>query len=538
MELSWLAIWPVLLAFVLALVLTPLVRALAVRWGMIAHPKMDRWHNSPTALLGGVAIFVSVETACLLLMPYTRQTLAVLGGSAFLWLLGLTDDLWHLKPYQKLIGQIVGATMVVALGLVLPWTPAALVNVALTIFWVVGITNAVNLLDNMDGLAAGVATIAAVFLGIHFAGAEEWTVSLMLAAFAAALVGFLIYNAQPASIFMGDCGSMFIGFFLASSVLLDDSGTGGRSQSVLPVLAVPVLIFLIPIFDTTLVLVLRKLAGRSPAQGGRDHVSHRLVALGLSERRAVWLLYALATLAGLLSLLVRHASLAFSLAAIVTCTVGLTLIGVYLAGVKVYGDEEVRAVPLAGFLVDLSYKRRIFEVLLDVLLIILAFYAASGFAGGPVLESWQPLLSALPLLVSIQMASFLALGVYRGLWRYLRLPDLLTYVKAVVIGATGSALAIAILFRAESWSPAVFVVDALVLFVLVSGSRLAFRLVHSLLPSPMATGSDQLGVHGPDVDCEPPALPAAVLNPDEKSALEENRAAKEQCAAQAGHAGL
>src|SRR5262249_5418290 len=149
----------------------------------------------------------------------------------------------------------------------------------------------------------------AVFLGIHFVQIGQSASVLMLAVFAAALIGFLVYNSQPASIFMGDCGSMFIGFFLASSALLSDSGTGGRTQSLLPVLAVPVLILLIPIFDTTLVTVLRKLAGRSPAQGGRDHISHRLVALGLSERRAVWLLYGLATLAGLLSLLVRLASL-------------------------------------------------------------------------------------------------------------------------------------------------------------------------------------------------------------------------------------
>src|SRR6185503_10890657 len=159
----------------------------------------------------------------------------------------------------------------------------------------------------------------------------EATAVLILAA---ALVGFLIYNSHPASIFMGDCGSMFIGFFLASTALL--TTTSGRTRSFLPVIAVPVLTLVIPIFDTTFVTLLRKLSGRAASQGGRDHTSHRLVALGMSERHAVWMLYAFAALSGLLSLVVQRARLDVSLAAIAGFTIVLTLIGVYLAGVKVY----------------------------------------------------------------------------------------------------------------------------------------------------------------------------------------------------------
>ncbi len=149
---------------------------------------------------------------------------------------------------------------------------------AVTIFWLIGITNAINLLDNMDGLAAGISAIAAGFLAANFAGNGQTTEAVMLAVFAAALVGFLVYNSNPASIFMGDCGSMFVGFFLASSALL--SAAGDRGRSFLVVIAVPVLILFIPIFDTTLVTVVRKLSGRAASQGGRDHTSHRLVALG------------------------------------------------------------------------------------------------------------------------------------------------------------------------------------------------------------------------------------------------------------------
>src|SRR5262249_2783159 len=145
---------------------------------------------------------------------------------------------------------------------------------------------------------------------------------LLLLVFGAALLGFLVYNTNPASIFMGDCGSMFIGFFLAGAALLDSPL--GRTRSFLPVLAVPVLVLFIPIFDITFVTLLRKLSGRAASQGGRDHTSHRLVALGLSERRAVALLYALAAISGLLSLAVRNLSLDLSLAAVVGFSLALT----------------------------------------------------------------------------------------------------------------------------------------------------------------------------------------------------------------------
>src|SRR5882757_5930892 len=255
-------------ALVASLAMTPLVRAFARRIGAVAKPKADRWHTKPTAMMGGVAIVI-----------------AVIGPALALFLVGLTDDFFHIKPYQKLIGQLLGASAVVWFGLVLPWTPYSTVNMLITLFWLVGITNAVNMLDNMDGLAAGVSAIAAAFLALNFIANQQWLEAVMLATFAGALLGFLLYNHHPASIFMGDCGSMFVGFFLASSALLSGTG-GGRSRSVVAVLAVPVLVLLVPIFDTAFVTLMRKKAGRSASQGGRDHTSHRLVALGLSEKRA------------------------------------------------------------------------------------------------------------------------------------------------------------------------------------------------------------------------------------------------------------
>ncbi|HYK20712.1 MAG TPA: MraY family glycosyltransferase, partial [Pyrinomonadaceae bacterium] len=313
-------------SFALALILTPLVRAFARHFGFIAVPKTDRWHKKPTAMLGGAVMWLSVVITSIAFSLYGTYGKWILLGSTLLFLVGLVDDLIHIKPYQKLIGQILGSAYVVYYGLSLPWTGSVLLNMALALFWLVSITNAINLLDNMDGLAAGIAIIAAGFLALSFVNSDQLTEAVILLVFAASLLGFLFYNSNPASIFMGDCGSMFVGFFLASSALINVSG--GRSRSFLPVLAVPILVLFIPIFDTTFVTVLRKLSGRAASQGGRDHTSHRLVALGMSERHAVWMLYGFAALSGVLAILVQRARLDVSLAAIAGFTIVLTLVGV------------------------------------------------------------------------------------------------------------------------------------------------------------------------------------------------------------------
>jgi UDP-GlcNAc:undecaprenyl-phosphate/decaprenyl-phosphate GlcNAc-1-phosphate transferase len=476
---------PALLAFALSIVLTFVVRLLARRFGFIARPKADRWHKKPTAMMGGVAIFLSVLIAYLITLPIKPTGLVIITTSTLLFLIGLVDDLLHIKPYQKLIGQIIGSAIVVYSGLALPWTYSGTTNMIITIFWLVGITNAVNLLDNMDGLAAGISTIAAIFLSINFLVADQMVEAMLMLIFAASLLGFLIYNSNPASIFMGDCGSMFIGFFLASSALLSAAtAQGGRARSFVPVLAVPILTLFIPIFDTTFVTIIRKLSGRAASQGGRDHTSHRLVALGMSERRAVWMLYGFAGLSGLLAFHVREMSMDISLASILGFTVVLTLLGVYLAKVKVYDESEIKGRPLTGFLVDFSYKRRVFEVLLDFVLIMLSYYTAYTLLFGSVAENgdWPKFKQAIVVLVIVKLATFLVMGVYRGFWRYTSVDDLIVFAKAVAVGSVASMLVLLFAFRFAGLSRAVFVLDAIFLFMMVAGSRMAFRLFRQLLP--------------------------------------------------------
>ena len=476
-----------LISFAVAAVLTYLVRAAAHKFGFVAKPKLDRWHKKPTAMLGGIAIFATTVIAYLALVVPTAESLIILAGSSVLFLVGLVDDVLHVKPYQKLIGQFTGVAIVVGYGLVLPWTNSDVFNIAITAFWLIGITNAINLLDNMDGLSAGIAAIAAFSLAVGFDASGQTNELLLLSVFIGALVGFLVFNFNPASIFMGDCGSMFVGFLLASSVLL--TNVGGRSRGIVSILAVPALILFVPIFDTTFVTVLRKIWGRKASQGGRDHTSHRLVALGLSERDAVLLLYGLALLAGLISLFVRELEPTQSIALIVLFTLILSLSGVYLAKVKVYEEQQEELAlqnhAVFGFLLNLSHKRRIFEVILDVFLITLSYYGAYLLIFGAFesSEQWSLFVKSLPILIVLKLSAFLVVGTYRGIWRYTSVRDLVTFLKGVSLGSVLSILALLLLYRFESFSRAVFVVDGLLLLVALGGSRLAFRFFRQLLPT-------------------------------------------------------
>jgi len=319
---------------------------------------------------------------------------------------------------------------------------------------------------------------------------------LLVSIFIGALLGFLIFNFNPASIFMGDCGSMFVGFLLASSVLMGQAG--GRSRGIFSILAVPVLILFVPIFDTTFVTVIRKLWGRKASQGGRDHTSHRLVALGLSERSAVLMIYAFAIIAGLLSLGVAQLRTMRSLALIGLFTAALTIIGVYLSKVKVYEEREEDLATennaMFAFLVNITHKRRIFEVFLDAFLITFSYYVAyallfPSFENG---SNWELFIKTAPLLVVLKLFAFLAVGVYRGIWRYTSVADLITFIKGVVLGSALSVVAVLLIYRFQNFSRAVFVLDGIILLLTLLGSRMAFRLIREFLPP--GTASDGLPI--------------------------------------------
>jgi UDP-GlcNAc:undecaprenyl-phosphate GlcNAc-1-phosphate transferase len=292
----------------MSIVFTALLSALLTRlqiradsWlGLTAAPRADRWHVVPTPSSGGLAIFLSCAAAYWLAYPgrYPHIALAV----AALWIFGFLDDRLRLCPSLKLAVQVAAAGFVILGGAVFPVTPWHLANVILNIFWMVMITNAFNLIDNMDGLCAGVVIIICVFRWSLLTSAGYRDDAGLCAILAAGFAGFLLFNYAPARIFMGDCGSMPVGFALAALTLAGPVPHKGG----LPVgFFYPALTFAYPIFDTALVSVLRKLTGRPISLGGRDHSSHRLASLGLDQRQVVWILWLLTAFGASLGIMIH-----------------------------------------------------------------------------------------------------------------------------------------------------------------------------------------------------------------------------------------
>jgi UDP-GlcNAc:undecaprenyl-phosphate/decaprenyl-phosphate GlcNAc-1-phosphate transferase len=471
------------IALAASLVATLIVRTLARRLKLVAKPRADRWHRKPTALFGGVGIFIGFLVSYLVHRPselHGDALLVLCGGGMFL--LGLVDDFVQLKPYAKLVGQILLATVFTMFGVRLNWLPWQVVDYALTIFWLVGITNALNLLDNLDGLAGGVAAISSAFLVYFCHAGGQTSVALMAAAFCGATLGFLVFNFNPASIFMGDCGSLFLGFMLGGVALVNNQS--GLRRNVLAVLTVPVLLLLIPIVDTTLVTFLRKLNGRRVSQGGRDHTSHRLVALGLSERAAALTLWSLAAASGGLAVVVRN--FAWPVVALLVPLFGMVIVYflVFVAGVKVYAPlesaEEGRGRAVLPTLADFGYKRRIFEVLSDVVIIVLAYYASFLLRfDGDLTPYYSHFIRSLPIVIVCQLAAFLVIGQYKGLWRYTSMNDMASFVKCTVGAWLASTLMVVFFYRFEGWSRGVLVMDGVLLFLGVTGTRVAFRVLRS-----------------------------------------------------------
>ena len=479
----------------LGLIFTFLARHLALRLGIVAAPRRDRWHSRPTALMGGVAIYLAFGAGCFIFAQNLSRAYPILIASTLLFGVGLVDDIRQLKPYVKLVMQVVAASVVVFGGLRLPgtvWTSWG--ADFLTIFWLVAITNAINLLDNMDGLAGGISLIACAFLAISFMVNGQTADAALPLILAGAVAGFLRFNFNPASIFMGDCGSMFLGLSLSGIALLSDFG---RARNLVSVLATPVLILTIPIFDTLVVTVTRKLSGRPVSQGGRDHTSHRLVALGMSERRATLLLYLFAALSGALALAVRQMAIWGAMALIVGFALSVLFIGLYLGKVGVYEQGRNSNQEAGGTLVDpfenFSHRRRIFEILLDTVLVALAYYSAYllRFDGDLPGEQITIFIRTLPPLVAIQILSFLICGVYKGIWRYSGVNELAILAVAVFVGSAVSGLAVLCFYEFHGPSRAVFILNGVLLLVFVGASRVSFRLIAALIaglrqPSPDA----------------------------------------------------
>ncbi len=295
-------------ALVLAIGGTPIARRIALRLGVIDKPNARKIHINPIPLLGGVAIYGSFIAALLLFGNRYRlnELVSILVGASLMSFLGVWDDRRSLHPLLKLLGQFLAASILVLTGVRIGTFPWEALNIALTLAWVVVITNSLNLLDNMDGLSGGIGAAAAVFFLLLAAMNDQYLVGALSAALVGACLGFLVYNFNPASIFMGDAGSLFLGFILAAVAIKLRFPEGIQIVTWM----VPVLILGLPLFDTALVIISRLRRGFNPlTTPGKDHTSHRLVAMGYTRREAVLICYLICAGLGVVALFITQANI-------------------------------------------------------------------------------------------------------------------------------------------------------------------------------------------------------------------------------------
>jgi UDP-GlcNAc:undecaprenyl-phosphate GlcNAc-1-phosphate transferase len=297
--------------FLIALTLTalgiPWVRRAALAWGFVDIPAARKTHLTPTPLLGGIAI-VAGALAAVFIIYRGRPPETVLGvmlATTIVALVGLWDDYRPLPAWAKLAGQLAGVAVLIVFGIQVQLPIPQPLNIALTFLWMLGITNAINFLDNMDGLSAGIAAVIAAFILFLGLVNDQFLVAALAAALLGSCLGFLRYNFPPAKIFMGDVGSLFLGFLLAVLGLQ----LRFPENSAFVTWMVPVFLFGLPIFDMTLVVLSRLRRGISPATAGKDHTSHRLVRLGCNTRESVLILYLVSGILGMMALFVTQATL-------------------------------------------------------------------------------------------------------------------------------------------------------------------------------------------------------------------------------------
>jgi UDP-GlcNAc:undecaprenyl-phosphate/decaprenyl-phosphate GlcNAc-1-phosphate transferase len=476
------SVQPLLLSPVIALLLTaaaiPFAKRLAWRMEWVARPAKDRWHKAPVALLGGpavIAAFVCVGW-------FTGASVWLLVGALGLGGLGLLDDIVTLAPRTKFWCEIPFAVMGVALVHVPAFLPWWWIQDLLIAFWMLTAINSFNLIDGLDGLAAGLGMIATLAIAVIALLHHDPALALTALAFGGALGGFLIYNFNPASIYLGDAGSLAGGFILGVLCL---EAVRFANESKLAILAIPALLMAVPIIDTSIVTVTRLATGRAITNRGLDHCHHRLHNLGLSQKRVTLVLWALAVVGALWAAFLSWATKATIVSVVPLCALMFATVGLFLANLsfeteppgQVYG-----AVPRLGRLIlSLAYRRRAVEFALDFLVISSAYY-------GAVLIHYDFRLSwgivahfsrALPIICLAAYVAFIVTRTYRQMWRYAGVEVALRFQVASVLAGILTAAALRVM--GIPLEPAMLVLFVVLLFNLLVGTRMSFRILQEAI---------------------------------------------------------
>lgn len=454
-----------------------LVRKAAIARGVVVPPRPDRWHRQPTPAYGGVGVLAGLLAGAAIAGGLAPPAWPVLSAGLALFVVGWFDDVMPMSALAKMVSSLaVAAFFVFTLANLQTATPIRAALTVLAILWFGGLDNAINLLDNIDGLAAGVTAIAAVGLALTFSAELGPALVTVLFSLAGALAGFLVWNRNPARMFMGNCGSLAIGGIIAAAATVAIFRANTFAAA-----AAAALILVVPIFDSSFVVLLRRLAGRSTTRGNIDHTSHRLVSAGFTDRTAVLLLYVLGIAGAVIGYFV-HSNSATALPVAAGFGVVVLMIALSLARVPAYAGQDFKAIqnaPFAPLLSDLTFRWHAGEVLLDVVLITTCYYAAyrirfEGDADLPVFLASFSL--SLPAILGCQLAALYVSGLYKRMWSTFGLHDLSTVIRAVGGGVILSVLIVTYLYKFHAFSRSVFLIYAVLLGTAIVGTRSSFRL--------------------------------------------------------------
>lgn len=457
----------------------PALRAWALARGRVVESRPDRWHRQATPAVGGIGIFVAtcagLAVAVVMLRSHSGaggapegSLLGILAGGVLMFCAGVWDDARDLAPSTKLVTQLLASALVVSGGAQLLHTGVFLVDVLISLAWLVALTNALNLLDNMNGLAGGVAAIAATCLGVIHAWDGSWTHAAFAFSLAGASAGFLIHNYPKAGIFMGDGGSLFLGLSLAALAFPSHEAV---SPGLLPSLAIPLLVLAVPILDTVLVTASRLAEGRPVSQGGRDHMSHRLVAVGIAERRAVRLLWLFAGLSGAVALGYKTGRPSVGVLLGGGVLLVLATVTVHLLGVQV--RERVGARTLLARILAAHRHWPALALALDAVAVATAYYGAYllRWDGADLERELVYFRQTLPLVIGLKIVALRMFRVYGSPLKHLSVEDGERLILANVTGSGASFLA-SVMLLDYGFSRGILVVDLLLAVALTVGYRL------------------------------------------------------------------
>lgn len=462
-------------AFGLVVACAPMVKSLALRFNMVAPPCEESGHPEPTPVLGGVAIVVSVLATLGLVGELPPWMLA---GMLTLLAVGALDDAVALTPSRKLLAQLAVVAFFLWAGPSAPEvTRWPLVNLGLAGFWMVAVINAFNLVDGLDGLAAGVGIAAVGAVGVVAWWSRDVGLACAALAAGAAFGGFLLFNFHPASIFMGDSGALPMGFLLGALAL---QGAALQQNSHLSSAVFPLLVMLVPLLDTAIVTVSRLATGNPISRRGLDHSHHRLLMLGLTVRRAVAVSWTLAAMGALLAAGQTLLSHAYLLSALPFVIGGIGVVALFM--VDLTFEDRAPGVAfgymqgLARSILSLGYKRRLAEAMLDFALIPAAYFGACllrrDFKINDALV--VSMMGSTPVFYVATYVAFALTGVYRGIWRYAGIADLIRFANGSLLA--GVLVAITSLFIRLEISGSVAVLYVVLLFNLLVFTRMSFQI--------------------------------------------------------------